>query len=95
MPEIRTRFWATVCAGCGQPVPGSSYHRCGGWQACPVCGGCGTVPPDFYTRLGVGTSCARERCRTCNGSGVVGEQGTTQPYSESERRALRGTYGQH
>jgi hypothetical protein len=45
--------------------------RVRGVQACPVCGGCGSVPADFYTRLGVATSASRERCRTCEGRGVV------------------------
>ncbi len=41
------------------------------WQVCPVCTGCGTVPPDFYTRLGCGTSLAREQCRRCKGTGTI------------------------
>lgn len=36
---------------------------------CPICGGCGTVPNDFYMRAGVSTSTARETCRSCGGSG--------------------------
>lgn len=40
-------------------------------QRCPVCDGCGTVPCDFYTRLGVATDTKRERCRTCLGGGVI------------------------
>lgn len=38
---------------------------------CPVCGGCGTVPPDFYSRMGVGTSTARVGCRRCDGLGTI------------------------
>lgn len=38
--------------------------------ACPICGGCGTVPHDFYTRLGQSTSTARETCHHCSGGGV-------------------------
>jgi DnaJ-class molecular chaperone len=43
----------------------------GYWQTCPICTGCGTVPADFYARLGVGTSTARERCRRCSGTGTI------------------------
>ena len=38
---------------------------------CPVCEGCGTVPADFYARVGVGSSINREQCRSCSGSGVI------------------------
>ena len=48
------------------PVPIEQRPYC-----CPVCGGCGTVPPDFYGCLGVGTNCSRETCRTCGGTGVL------------------------
>lgn len=41
------------------------------WQTCPICQGCGTVPADFYARLGVGTSTAREQCRRCEGTGTI------------------------
>lgn len=40
-------------------------------QRCPVCDGCGTVPADFYARLGVATGMGREQCRTCRGSGII------------------------
>lgn len=38
---------------------------------CPVCEGCGWVPPDFYTRFGSATSLANETCRACRGAGIV------------------------
>ena len=41
------------------------------YQACPVCGGRGTVPNDFYDCRGVGTSTSREQCRRCVGSGTI------------------------
>ena len=36
---------------------------------CPVCQGKQTVSAGFY--MDGGTSAAREKCRTCNGKGVV------------------------
>lgn len=41
------------------------------WQRCPVCEGCGTVPADFYLRLGSATSTSRQQCKTCEGHGIV------------------------
>lgn len=42
-----------------------------GWQACPVCGGRGVVPHNFYGDANSGTSVQiNERCRTCI-NGVV------------------------
>jgi len=38
---------------------------------CPVCYGTGTVPADFYSQIGSTTSTARERCRSCWGTGIV------------------------
>lgn len=38
--------------------------------ACPICAGCGTVPADFYERIGVATGTARCSCRHCLGTGV-------------------------
>lgn len=43
----------------------------GYWQCCPICMGCGTVPPDFYEQVGFTTTTARTRCRRCNGTGTV------------------------
>lgn len=40
-------------------------------HTCPVCGGCGTVPHDFYNRHGMSTSTARESCRSCLGRGII------------------------
>jgi DnaJ-class molecular chaperone len=47
------------------PVPPKKPHRC------PICGGTGTVPADFYSQLGSATSTARAKCRACNGRGIV------------------------
>lgn len=40
------------------------------WR-CPICGGCGTVEGNFYTRLGYGTDTNRVECRACYGRGIV------------------------
>jgi len=37
---------------------------------CPVCEGCGTVPNDFYMKLGFSTDTAREKCRSCE-NGII------------------------
>lgn len=60
-----------------QTVPGVSVTVI--HQVCPVCAGCGTVPADFYARLGVGTSIAREQCRRCKGIGTVSSTRTDHP----------------
>lgn len=39
------------------------------WQACPVCGGRGSLPCGFYGVQGPDT--AAERCRTCNGKTII------------------------
>ena len=36
---------------------------------CPVCGGAGTVPVNFYTPIEPGTGPAK--CRACNGFGII------------------------
>lgn len=41
------------------------------WQACPVCGGRGTVPNGFYSLSTIATSTMPERCRTCGGGTVI------------------------
>lgn len=51
-------------------------------QRCPVCEGCGSVPCDFYTRLGVATGTNRETCRTCRGDGII-STATGQPAAPS------------
>jgi hypothetical protein len=40
---------------------------------CPVCGGCGTVPPTFYEHHDGSTTAVttRESCRSCGGVGIV------------------------
>ena len=39
---------------------------------CPVCGGRGVVPGGFYSNLGISaTAAGPERCRSCDGTGVV------------------------
>lgn len=43
----------------------------GEWQQCPVCHGVTTVPADFYSQNGFGTTTARECCRCCGGRGMV------------------------
>lgn len=48
-------------------------------HCCPVCGGRGTVPPDFYSQLGQSTSAARESCRSCAGTGIVWDAWSPQP----------------
>lgn len=48
------------------PVPEKRPH------ACPICGGCGTVAPGFYSPSG-STPANRETCRACFGRGVVWE----------------------
>lgn len=42
-------------------------------EVCPVCGGRGTVPPGFYGdfEYGLGTTNARETCRSCGGKGIL------------------------
>ena len=42
-------------------------------QCCPVCGGRGLVPPNFYSPGLVDsvTNAAWETCRSCHGSGLV------------------------
>lgn len=46
-------------------------------ERCPVCQGCGLVPPGFYdlTPLQVSTTAVRlrEPCRACGGRGVIQE----------------------
>lgn len=45
-----------------------------GWERCPVCFGCGTVPRAFYERITSPSTIAaddRARCRSCSGSGVL------------------------
>lgn len=45
-------------------------------QICPVCEGRGIVPPGFYLvtkwqqQYGL-TNTSNEKCRTCNGEGVI------------------------
>lgn len=46
-------------------------HVEGYWQTCPVCGGCCSVPSDFYDRLGATTNLARLPCRRCSGTGTI------------------------
>ena len=45
-------------------------------ELCPVCKGVGTVPQGFYegALYPDGTNTARETCRTCGGTGVIGQQ---------------------
>ncbi len=38
---------------------------------CPVCEGCGLVPCGFYSGLRNSTSVTPEKCKTCNGTGVI------------------------
>lgn len=60
------------------------------WQRCPICEGCGTVPHDFYARLGVSTSTARERCQRCSGLGtIVLPSWPTEFDMETERQKYR------
>ena len=40
-------------------------------HTCPVCGGTGTVPSNFYNHSQTGTTCNPEPCRSCNGTGIV------------------------
>lgn len=37
---------------------------------CPVCEGRGIVPPFFY-KIGAGSSCSEEICRSCKGLGYI------------------------
>ncbi len=64
-PEGYIPVYYTDDVGPGKPE--STYIP---WR-CPVCGGCGSVPHDFYMRLGASTGTFRELCRSCNGSGIV------------------------
>lgn len=44
----------------------------GEWQCCPVCHGCGTVRPGFYSHAIDGSvSLVQEMCRACAGRGMV------------------------
>ncbi len=46
------------------------------WQKCPVCSGCGLVPPGFYDAtpsLGRAAAPQREQCRACEGRGVLAD----------------------
>lgn len=69
------------CPKCGEPNP-TTDHACPVWQflgpdytqsktpySCPVCNGRGHVGCGFYD--GVSTSTANEKCRSCNGTGVL------------------------
>jgi hypothetical protein len=55
------------------------------WQRCPVCEGCGTVAPDFYSRLGVATTTLRGQCRACTGTGVIPRPVTAGVQAEEDR----------
>jgi len=64
------------CPSCGHGLTGDvAPHVCTPpVQArppvlCPVCSGKGSVSAGFY--MDGGTSAAREKCRSCNGKGVV------------------------
>ena len=53
------------------PVPLEHLSR---WQTCPVCFGKGIVPNGFYMSPGISwpsTNTTPERCRSCNGRGIV------------------------
>jgi len=69
------------CPICGEldPIPG---HVCPVWEflgpnyipdkkpyTCPVCNGKGEVGCGFYTGASIGT--ANEKCRSCNGTGIL------------------------
>jgi DnaJ-class molecular chaperone len=38
---------------------------------CPVCAGRGTVPPGFYGWISVASMLTTEKCRSCDGKGLV------------------------
>ena len=66
-----------ICGYCGalwgdeKQMPEPHLARARMAQRCPVCYGCGTVPPDFYAQIGYGTNTARVTCRACGGAGIV------------------------
>lgn len=44
------------------------------WMRCPVCGGNGQVPNGFYEQTGgrwITASTTPEKCRACDGRGIV------------------------
>ncbi len=45
------------------------------WQICPVCEGRGIVPNGFYLyptgQTFVSSSASPEKCRTCDGKGII------------------------
>jgi len=45
------------------------------YQKCPVCEGRGNLPVGFYNPYGLGVTAntSPERCKTCNGDGVIAE----------------------
>lgn len=45
-------------------------------QLCPVCNGCGSVPPGFYSHIGYTTDTVT--CRRCHGVGTFGTVDTQQ-----------------
>jgi len=55
---------AVVRAALSAPAGRTPYR-------CPVCGGRGTMPHDFYTRLGASNATGPVQCRSCGGSGIV------------------------
>ncbi len=69
---LRTGTTLAVCPACAATRTPTPTRL---WQTCPVCQGCGTVPADFYARMGVGTSSARESCRRCDGTGTIEQPG--------------------
>ena len=73
-----------ICGKCGRAFEGTS-HICGvntpavptppsfqprPWK-CPICGGKGHVPVDFYTAIGYSTSTNPVLCKSCGGRGVI------------------------
>jgi DNA-directed RNA polymerase subunit RPC12/RpoP len=48
-----------------RPIRGSVPYRC------PVCGGRGTMPHDFYRGLGASNATGPVQCRSCGGRGIV------------------------
>lgn len=64
----------------------------GYWQVCPICGGCGTVPPAFYSQMTMGTSAAREQCRRCAGTGTIETPNVTRGMTDPPQPAKQPSW---
>ncbi len=57
-------------------------------HVCPVCAGNGLVPAGFYSQTSGSwsiTSATPEKCRTCDGVGIVWEPEIIKPESQNQK----------